>query len=174
MTISFRHTSAVGFLALFVIVALGISVIGQQAPPAAGRGGAQAGPPRGGGPPFPRVPSLPFPDAPQVFSALGPNNNTPGQPFRVVPLAKGLVNPWSLAFLPNGDILVTEKPGRLRLVRNGNLEPQPITGTPQVLAAGQGGPAGGGIASLSPAPLSPPDSAAVKRMDKIYFESKGK
>jgi glucose/arabinose dehydrogenase len=50
------------------------------------------------------------------------------------------VNPWSLAFLPNGDMLVTEKPGRLRLVRgNGTLEPAPIAGTPQVLAMGQGG-----------------------------------
>ena len=51
----------------------------------------------------------------------------------------GLQNPWSLAFLPNGDMLVTEKPGRLRIVRNGLLDPQPIAGVPQVLAIGQGG-----------------------------------
>ena len=43
--------------------------------------------------------------------------------LRVVPVAKGLVNPWSLTFLPNGDMLVTEKPGRLRIVRKGILDP---------------------------------------------------
>ena len=45
-------------------------------------------------------------------------------------VATGLVNPWSLAFLPNGDILVTERPGRLRIVRNGVLDPTPIAGVP--------------------------------------------
>jgi glucose/arabinose dehydrogenase len=44
-----------------------------------------------------------------------------------------------MAFLPNGDMLVTEKPGRLRIVRNGVLDAQPIAGTPQVVAMGQGG-----------------------------------
>jgi glucose/arabinose dehydrogenase len=60
-------------------------------------------------------------------------------PIRVVPFVVGLTNPWSLAFLPNGDILVSEKPGRLRLVRGGVLDPQPISGVPQVFAEGQGG-----------------------------------
>ena len=63
----------------------------------------------------------------------------PGTAIRVVPLVKGLASPWSLAFLPNGDMLVTEKVGRLRVVRNGTLDPQPISGVPQVLAMGQGG-----------------------------------
>jgi glucose/arabinose dehydrogenase len=54
-------------------------------------------------------------------------------------MVRGLVNPWSIAFLPNGDMLVTEKPGRLRVVRNGKLDPQAISGTPQVWANGQGG-----------------------------------
>ena len=54
-------------------------------------------------------------------------------------MAKGLVNPWGIAFLPNGDVLVTEKPGRLRIIRNGTLDPQPIAGVPEVYPVGQGG-----------------------------------
>ena len=103
-----------------------------QQPPA--QGGRQAGPPAGrqGGPGVPRVPSLPFPEAPQDVDTLGPK-------IRVVPMASGLVNPWCIAFLPNGDMLVTEKPGRLRVIRKGTLDPQPITGVPAVWAMGQGG-----------------------------------
>jgi len=41
--------------------------------------------------------------------------------IRVVPIARQLVNPWSLAFLPDGSLLVTEKEGRLRIIRNGEL-----------------------------------------------------
>ncbi|HEY8468044.1 MAG TPA: PQQ-dependent sugar dehydrogenase [Longimicrobiales bacterium] len=59
--------------------------------------------------------------------------------FRVVTVAEGLVNPWSIAFLPGGDILITERPGRLRVVRNGVLLPDPIEGVPAVRAQGQGG-----------------------------------
>jgi glucose/arabinose dehydrogenase len=51
----------------------------------------------------------------------------------------GLENVWGMAFLPNGDMLVTERPGRLRMVRNGSLVEAPITGTPTVHAKGQGG-----------------------------------
>src|SRR5690606_13785009 len=59
--------------------------------------------------------------------------------FRVVTVAEGLDQPWSIAFLPEGDVLVTEKPGRLRVIRNGTLLPDPIPGTPEVRAEGQGG-----------------------------------
>jgi glucose/arabinose dehydrogenase len=62
-----------------------------------------------------------------------------GPPIRVVPIIKGLEEPWSLAFLPNGDMLVTERPGRLRIVRRGVLDPKPIAGVPEVWATGQGG-----------------------------------
>ena len=45
--------------------------------------------------------------------------------------AGGLANPWSLAWLPDGDILITERPGRLRLLRkDGVLDPTPISGVP--------------------------------------------
>lgn len=52
--------------------------------------------------------------------------------FRVVPI-KGLNRPFALAFLPDGGLLVTERGGRLRIVRNGVVDPQPISGTPEVL-----------------------------------------
>ena len=49
---------------------------------------------------------------------------------RVVAVTKGLANPWSLAFLPSGEMLITERAGRLRLIRNGVLDPQPVAGVP--------------------------------------------
>ena len=58
---------------------------------------------------------------------------------KVVTVAHGLVNPWGLAFLPDGRMLVTERPGRMRLVTpEGKLGP-PLPGLPGVVAEGQGG-----------------------------------
>jgi glucose/arabinose dehydrogenase len=54
-------------------------------------------------------------------------------------VAEGLEHPWSLAFLPDGAMLVTERPGRLRLIRDGKLDPAPIAGAPTVFAQNQGG-----------------------------------
>ena len=59
--------------------------------------------------------------------------------FRIVTVAENLIQPWSMAFLPGGDMLVTERPGRLRIIRNGQLLPNPVEGVPEVLAQGQGG-----------------------------------
>lgn len=59
--------------------------------------------------------------------------------IRVAAVADGLKDPWSIAWLPNGDMLVTEKPGSLRIVRAGKLDPTPIPGTPKVRYSGQGG-----------------------------------
>jgi glucose/arabinose dehydrogenase len=59
--------------------------------------------------------------------------------FRVVVLVEGLEHPWGMAFLPDGDLLITERPGRLRLVRDGALDPAPLEGVPEVYASGQGG-----------------------------------
>jgi glucose/arabinose dehydrogenase len=56
-----------------------------------------------------------------------------------VPVAEGLANPWSIAFVPGGDILITERAGRLRIVRNGQLLEAPVEGVPEVRARGQGG-----------------------------------
>jgi glucose/arabinose dehydrogenase len=59
--------------------------------------------------------------------------------FRVVRLVEGLAQPWSLAFLPDGRMLVTEKAGRLRVISQGKLEPEPVAGLPEVTVHGQGG-----------------------------------
>lgn len=59
--------------------------------------------------------------------------------FTLETVATGLVNPWSLAFLPDGRMLVTERPGRLRYVSKSGELSAPISGVPAVFATGQGG-----------------------------------
>lgn len=54
-------------------------------------------------------------------------------------VTQGLRHPWGMAFLPNGDMLVTERAGRLRRIRKGRLEREAIAGVPAVVAGGQGG-----------------------------------
>ena len=77
------------------------------------------------------APGTPLPESLEVESEL--------HTFRVVTAADGLEQPWSIAFLPSGEMLITEKPGRLRIVRDGVLDPEAIPGTPEVRATGQGG-----------------------------------
>jgi aldose sugar dehydrogenase len=76
-----------------------------------------------------------------VTSTRGENSSfasSAGQ-LEVQTVATGLVNPWALAFLPDGRMLVTERPGRMRLVTaEGQLSP-PLKGVPEVWASGQGG-----------------------------------
>ena len=59
--------------------------------------------------------------------------------YRAVTVIEGLEHPWSIAFLPDGGLLITERPGRLRLVRDGQLVDNPVAGVPAVHAEGQGG-----------------------------------
>ena len=87
--------------------------------------------------------------ATQVWSQdLRPSPPLPAFPFtyetsdytiRVDALATNLSNPWSLAFLPNGDILVTERSGQLRILRDDALDPTPISGVPEVRTTILGG-----------------------------------
>lgn len=58
---------------------------------------------------------------------------------KVVVQATGLSHPWALAFLPDGRMLITERPGRLRVLKDGVLDPEPVRGVPPVRAAGLGG-----------------------------------
>jgi glucose/arabinose dehydrogenase len=53
-------------------------------------------------------------------------------------VAKHLEQPWSIAFLPDGSLLVTERPGRIRLIRNGKLVKEPVRGAPVVQTGGEG------------------------------------
>ena len=59
--------------------------------------------------------------------------------YRVVTVVDGLVQPWSIAFLPDGDVLITERPGRLRVMRQGKLLPEAVEGVPKVFHSSQGG-----------------------------------
>ena len=82
---------------------------------------------RGGGPPL-AIPRATFGDGPWTVEAAE------GVKIRMSVVTKGLVNPWSFAWLPDGSMLITERPGRLRLLRNGVLDPTPIGGVPVVKA----------------------------------------
>ena len=62
-----------------------------------------------------------------------------GVAFDVVTVAEGLQNPWGVAFLPDGKMLVTERPGRLRVVGADGKLSEPVAGLPAVDARGQGG-----------------------------------
>ncbi len=62
-----------------------------------------------------------------------------GDGYQAIAVVEGLDRPWGVAWLPNGDILITERAGRLRIVRDGQLDPEAIAGVPNVLAQGQGG-----------------------------------
>jgi len=64
------------------------------------------------------------------------------QDIRVTVFTRGLEYPYSLAFLPNGDLLVTERAGRLRIIRHGVLDPHPIGGGPRSHFAGKSGSLG--------------------------------
>ncbi len=59
--------------------------------------------------------------------------------WKAVTIVSGLEHPWAMQWLPDGALLISERPGRLRVVRDGQLDPKPIVGVPPVLALGQGG-----------------------------------
>ncbi|TVP75774.1 MAG: PQQ-dependent sugar dehydrogenase [Gemmatimonadales bacterium] len=71
-------------------------------------------------------------DDPQVFTSAQHD-------YRFVAVTGGLEHPWGLQFLPDGDLLVTERPGRLRVVRDGEVLEDPVAGLPEVRVGGQGG-----------------------------------
>ncbi|NEQ40766.1 MAG: PQQ-dependent sugar dehydrogenase [Okeania sp. SIO3I5] len=70
---------------------------------------------------------------------LSDSNVAVAKNFKTTTLLEGLERPWSMAWLPDGAMLITERPGRLRIVRNGTLDLNPIAGVPEVFAVSQGG-----------------------------------
>jgi aldose sugar dehydrogenase len=85
------------------------------------------------------VPLLAQTQTPAFEGQRSPTPASIAAPGKITDVAAGLVHPWGLAFLPDGRMLVTERPGRLRIVdRNGKLS-APLAGVPRVLAQGQGG-----------------------------------
>ena len=79
------------------------------------------------------VPVPPLGTGPFVFDTAEQHK------IRVSVVTRGLSHPWGIAFLPDGSMLVTERPGRLRIIRHGALDQQPIAGVPQVRTDGNGG-----------------------------------
>ncbi len=114
-------------LGLFVALASPPGQAQQAAAPAPAQPPAQGGR-TGGGPPPPR----------DTLGA-GPWDLGAGRGRMHITAIKGLERPWGIAFLPDGNMLVTERPGRLRVIRNGVVDPTPITPVPTVDARGIGG-----------------------------------
>ncbi|MGM0679823.1 MAG: PQQ-dependent sugar dehydrogenase [Pseudomonadota bacterium] len=67
------------------------------------------------------------------------NGTDPSRAYQVEVLSDDLSHPWSMVFLPNGDVLITEKAGRLRIFRDGKLLDETVSGLPEIHPTGQGG-----------------------------------
>lgn len=104
-----------------------LSLLGIASPGCAQHGGAD-----------PRAPNAPS-QSPAFAGQTRAPVQTLGVKFDVVTVASGLEKPWGLAFLPGGRMLVTERPGRLRVVGADGTLSAPVTGMPAVDARGQGG-----------------------------------
>jgi glucose/arabinose dehydrogenase len=112
---------AVAAATIVVVLPLGAQRVGEPPP-------AQApAAPRAARPPTP-----PLGDGPWELT-------TERGHIHVTVVTKGLDHPWGMVFLPDGDLLLTERPGRLRVVRDGKLDPTPLAGLPPIRAAVIGG-----------------------------------
>jgi len=76
---------------------------------------------------------------PKLQTTLAPPAPKGALALNIETLAEGLVNPWSIAFLPDGTILVSERAGRIRIIRDGSLVEAPVAGVPDVVVWNQGG-----------------------------------
>ena len=77
--------------------------------------------------------------ATSTASAQGPVYQSAEHDFRVVTVVEDIQHPWSIAFLPDGDMLFTQRTGELRIVRDGELLPDPVEGVPETRVINQGG-----------------------------------
>jgi glucose/arabinose dehydrogenase len=125
--------------ALVLTLVVTVSSIGAQQPQGAqggrgGQGGAAAGRGQAFAPPAINWPAPPLPDGPIMTQSAEPAHRD----LRIR-VTKGLSHPWAMAFLPDGTVLVTERAGRLRAIRDGVLDPAPVAGLPAVAASGLNG-----------------------------------
>ena len=79
------------------------------------------------------IPVDPLGEGPWIFDTAEQHK------IQVSVVARGLTHPWAIAFLPDGGMLLTERDGRLRLVKNDKLVKRPISGVPEVRTDGNGG-----------------------------------
>ena len=124
---SSRPAAAVRFVVSLVLVVAALAIVRVGA-------GQQKVPFSNGYPVAPTgLANRPLPKLPMVF------DTAEGQRIRVTAVTKALQYPWSLASLPDGTMLITERTARLRVVRKGVLDPQPVAGTPKGYFAGESG-----------------------------------
>ena len=139
-----RMRYSIGLVAIaLVLISAVITVVAQQQPgvPAGGGRGQGTAPVAGQQPAAARGATAPPPiNWPSPPLPAGPIVLDTGIQHQIrLFVTKGLNQPWSMAFLPDGAILISERPGRLRIVRNGILDPTPVAGLPQVQAQGLAG-----------------------------------
>jgi len=111
---------------LVSVLVLGCAVVtsAQQTVPR-GRGGTPVAPSG--------IPAVPLPSTPLEF------DTAEGQKIRVVVVARGMSAPWSMVWLPDGDMLITQRTGQVRRLRAGVLDPMPVAGVPAAVSGGLGG-----------------------------------
>ncbi|NNM34860.1 MAG: PQQ-dependent sugar dehydrogenase, partial [Gemmatimonadetes bacterium] len=93
--------------------------------------------------------------------------------FRVVPVVDGLIRPFSMVFTPEGDLLVTERPGRIRIVRDGVLVPEPVSGLPAVIALGKGARSMNGLEQAGMRDLALHPQFAANRLLYLSYTKPG-
>ena len=109
-----RTLAATSWVAVVGLTLVVVPASAQQAPP-------------------PSLPAVALPDGPLLFETAEHAQ------IRLVVVTRGLSHPWGLAFLPDGRLLVTERGGRLRVIRDGVLDPHAVSGVPEVHAVGLAG-----------------------------------
>jgi glucose/arabinose dehydrogenase len=121
-----------GISALGVVAAIATSGVLAQQGAAGGRQGGRGA--AAFAPPAINWPAPPLPDGPIMVQSAVPAHRD-----LKITVIKGLSHPWAMQFLPDGSILVTERAGRLRVIRNGKVDPAPVPGLPAIAASGLNG-----------------------------------
>src|SRR5688572_20295163 len=136
-----RHSAGVGAVTVAIVAAITAASTqqpaagqGRQGDPAAAPCSITAPTPGTQAPPPVSWAAPPLADGPIMLQSAEPAHRN--LRLRVT---KGLSHPWAMAFLPDGAILITERAGRVRIIRDGKLDPNPVAGVPAVGATGLSG-----------------------------------